>query len=283
MFLKKKIINIVQRIISYRRSYLVSLASLFPILISTFLFRSFLYEPFQIPSGSMIPSLLVGDFILVKKFSYRLINPIDQSTIFRIQEPRRGDIVVFKYPLDSKINFVKRIIGIPGDKVIYDCRQKELKIFSNYLNDLQKTYIPVDYSVKKESEWTLFMDDMFSQKKQSHRRISIYDQTPKYSLRQEERVEKIGQRKGYTILSIPGIYTESHYKQRYMSKNQWIVPKRSYFVMGDNRDNSSDSRSWGLISEDDLIGKVTMVWFSLNKVEHQWPTGIRFERIGKVY
>ncbi|ARC54255.1 signal peptidase I [Candidatus Riesia pediculicola] len=281
--IKKNSLILKKNDLFFKINYLSSFSSVFPLLITVFLVRSFLYEPFQIPSGSMIPSLLVGDFILVKKFSYRLINPINQSTILKIKDPKRGDIVVFRYPMNKKMNFVKRIIGIPGDKIIYDPERKELKIFPNYLKNFQKNCIPIEYSLKKESEWVLFTDDLFFRDQQSHHKISVYDQIPKNSLRQEERVEKIDRKKSYTILLTPGTYVESYYKQKFMSKNQWIIPKKNYFVMGDNRDNSSDSRNWGTITEDDLIGEVTMIWFSLNKVEHQWPNGIRLKRIGKIY
>ncbi|MGP1932135.1 MAG: signal peptidase I [Arsenophonus sp. ET-DL12-MAG3] len=293
-FYKKKIVlqqkitekNVVEQMNStkniYKQQLVDTISSIFPILAIVLIIRSFIYEPFQIPSGSMMPTLLVGDFILVEKFAYRLRDPITQKTLLETGKPKRGDIAVFKYPKDLSIDFVKRIIGIPGDKIIYDPQEKELRIYPNYSISNSALILPIIYSSLKESEWTLFfnIDSIVNSQKGSYQ-IPLDKSVPGNALRQGERIEELDSIK-HEILVIPQIYTQSHYQQFGLPNNEWIVPSKHYFMMGDNRDNSADSRLWGFVPEENLVGRAIMIWFSLDKHEDEWPTGIRLSRIGVI-
>ena len=194
--------------------------------------RSFLAEPFRIPSGSMLPTLLIGDYILVNKYTYGIRLPITKSKILDISEPKRGDVIVFRYPANEEINFIKRIIGIPGDKVSYI----DKTIFVNgvkYVKNLQKEHN--------------YIDDF---------------QRPSIEIFQEDNNEK----KYVTLndnMSPPDDET-------------FIVPEGKYFVMGDNRDHSSDSRYWGFVPEKNLVGKAFLIWFSFNSDKFS----MKFNRVG---
>ncbi|WP_348666051.1 signal peptidase I [Arsenophonus symbiont of Ornithomya chloropus] len=258
-----------------------SFSSLFPILAIVLIIRTLIYEPFQIPSGSMMPTLLVGDFILTEKFAYGLKDPITQTTFLKVGKPKRGDIAVFKYPKDSSINFIKRVIGLPGDKIIYDPVTKELTIYPNCLSVICRKKIPIIYSSFEKSEWVLFFDihsSMVSTQVGSYQ-IPIIESVPYNALRQFKRKE-ILDGINYDLLFIPQIYVNSNYKQFGLPDNQWIVPPYHYFMMGDNRDNSADSRMWGFVPEENFIGRAFFIWLSFDKHENKWPTGLRLNRIG---
>lgn len=262
----------------YQNKCIKNLASFFPIFFTVLIIRSFIYEPFQIPSVSMLPNLLVGDFILVEKFSYGLKDPIMNKTFLKTNTPKRGEIAVFKYPKNTKINFIKRIIGLPGDKIIYNSQKNILSIYPNYLKNKNRKKIPIFYSPEQESEWViLFKIDQQLEPKNQSKLFSKKKELPKNTIRQNIKYEKIKDVK-YNILTIPKININL-FDQNQTSK-EWIVPKKNYFVMGDNRDNSLDSRIWGFVPEENLIGKATIIWFSLKKNENEWPSGIRFNRIG---
>lgn len=266
----------------YKPLWVNTCSSIFPILAIVLVIRSFIYEPFQIPSGSMMPTLLVGDFILVEKFAYGLKDPITQTTLLETEKPKRGDIAVFKYPKDLSINFVKRIVGLPGDKIVYNPEQKELRIYPNCLASNCVQTLPVIYSSLKESEWTMFfnIDSIVESQKGSYQ-IPFSEPIPTNALRQAERIEKLADI-SHKILVIPQVYTQSSYQQPGLIANEWIVPPKHYFVMGDNRDNSADSRMWGFVLEENLVGRAVIVWFSFDKHEGEWPTGLRLNHIGVI-
>jgi signal peptidase I len=236
----------------YKNKNKNSISNLFPILFIIFIVRTFLFEPFNIPSSSMIPSLFVGDFILVKKFAYNIKNPFNNKILFKIGTPQRGDIVVFKYPKNKNINYVKRFIGLPGDIITYNAKTKEISIKhkankSFYLNELIKYKKPIKYH-------------------------NFY--------LKEESINKVH----YTIRISKNYYDQKkfYYKQKNQEIGTWIIPEGYYFVLGDNRDNSFDSRYWGLVPAKNIIGKAIVIWFSVQKNENEFPTGIRFNRIGKI-
>lgn len=269
-----------------KSTWIESLGSLFPVLLVVLILRSFVYEPFQIPSRSMMPTLLVGDFILVEKFAYGLKDPITQTTLIKTGTPKRGDIAVFKYPRDPSVDFIKRVIGLPGDKIVYDLQAKKLHIYPNCNKTICDEELAVAYGTAYPSEWTLLLERRpGGLAADPNRMISIPIEDPISSvmqLREEERVETIGN-VDHRIMTIPNDGSEMpSFVQPGLPVGTWIVPDGHYFMMGDNRDGSSDSRFWGFVPEKNLVGKATTIWMSFEKEENQWPTGVRLGRIGGI-
>lgn len=266
------------------RNALRLLSSFFPILLIVMSIRSFLYEPFQIPSGSMMPTLLIGDFILVKKFAYGIKDPIYQKNILKTGTPNRGDIVVFKYPKNPNIYYIKRIIGIPGDKIFYDFFSKQLTIISHYNSREKSEKISVEYSNFKSSS----IMQTFTQNKEGKTYSSFY-RSREYKDRRtglrlivrKEFIEELS----HQIMILPFAVDElkAYYHQPSYPLATWVVPENKYFVMGDNRDNSADSRYWGFVPENNLVGKAVSIWMSVERRQDGWPTSIRFKRIGLIH
>lgn len=242
--------------------------SIFPVIALITIFRSFIYEPFQIPSGSMMPTLLVGDFILVEKFSYDVKDPVWRKTLYSNNKPQRGDVAVFKYPEQPTIDYIKRVIGVPGDRVIY--RNKQLFIEKACIGaeqaDCGKLEM-VELSLKNEGEF-------------------YHDQSP-----QRRYTEQLGQ-VTHDILQTPARreHTEFFFKQRGTAIDEFVVPEGHYFVLGDNRDNSRDGRFWGFVPEHNMVGKAVFIWmsFEFNEDPNSWvpgwvPTGVRFDRLGPIH
>ncbi|RYY75006.1 MAG: signal peptidase I [Gammaproteobacteria bacterium] len=196
--------------------------SFFPVLFIVFFLRSFLVEPFQIPSGSMIPTLQVGDFILVNKFAYGLRVPVLNKTFIPVSEPKRGDVMVFFPPHQPKTYFIKRVIGLPGDKVRYTNNVL-------YLNGVE---------VKQEFVRKGF-PEMGSPCMAMRQQMTLVNED---LLGVTHKMQKCDQP---SSLGING---------------SWVVEEGHYFMMGDNRDNSGDSRVWGTVSEDAIVGKAFAVW-----------------------
>ena len=219
-------------------------AGLFPVIIVVFLLRSFLFEPFKIPSGSMIPTLMINDLILVNKFHYGLRLPVINIKIFDNHTPQRGDVMVFRYPPKPSLDYIKRVVGVPGDEVSY--LNKNLTINGKPLN---KAALP----------------DYFDQ------------DTMRYSKQFEETTVD----KKYFLLNdddrpafIPGA-DDFQYKENCRYSSEGVVckvPQGHYFMMGDNRDNSLDSRYWGFVPEKNIVGKAFFVWMNFGN----------FKRIGSV-
>jgi len=200
--------------------------SLFPVLLIVLLFRSFLFEPFKIPSGSMIPTLLIGDFILVNKYAYGLRLPVLNTKFLSVGEPERGDVIVFRYPVDPSVSFIKRLIGLPGDTISY--RDKRLYVNGEPLETEELgRYSSQDVKCTTPRKDAVQFSEILG------------DVTHKVLLH-----EASGSRDG-----------------------QWVVPEGHYFVMGDNRDRSNDSREWGYVPEENLMGRAVGIWlnFDMNK------------------
>lgn len=200
--------------------------SLFPVLLIVLLFRSFLFEPFKIPSGSMIPTLLIGDFIVVNKYAYGLRLPVLNTKFLSVGEPQRGDVIVFRYPVDPGVSFIKRLVGLPGDTVNY--RDKQL-----YVNG----------ELIERSEIGRYTSQ------------DVKCATPRPdAVRYAESIGGVA----HDIL----LHSSSGSRD-----GQWVVPDGHYFVMGDNRDRSNDSREWGFVPEENLMGRAVGIWlnFDMNK------------------
>ena len=225
LFKQKRMDRSVQKSVEPpREPVLVEYArSLFPVLLIVLVFRSFLFEPFKIPSGSMIPTLLVGDFIVVNKFSYGIRLPVLNKKIIDIAEPERGDVVVFRYPKDTSVNFIKRAVGLPGDTITY--RDKQL--FVN--GELVESAAAGRFESGDIKCTTPAVD------------AALFD-------------EQLGDVNHNILL---------HDRSR--SRNgQWVVPKGHYFMMGDNRDRSNDSREWGFVPEENLLGRAVGIWLNFD-------------------
>jgi len=207
--------------------------SFFPVILAVLLLRSFLVEPFRIPSGSMMPTLLVGDFILVNKFTYGIRLPVLDYKIIEVDTPERGDVVVFRYPKDPSVDYIKRVVGIPGDRIAYFN-----KIL--YINGEPAAQVPAGVYVGKGSG------------------VSMSGAS--------DRMEQLGDVRHHVLVMprTPGM------------EGEYVVKEGEYFAMGDNRDNSNDSRYWGPVPEENLVGKAFRVWMNWDSANG----GIEWDRIG---
>lgn len=241
-------------LISKKDKFIKEVKSFTFIILSVLIFRSVLFEPFKIPSGSMIPTLLIGDFILVNKFSYGFKVPFsdwftDPIYLTGPDHPERGDVIVFKYPKDTNLNYIKRVIGLPGDTI-------EVIDKVVYVNNK-----PIE---TKEIDGKEILEDM----------------DDRYKAYQFKFMEtKTGDETHVTQVDMGNDYFANYYK--------FTVPKDNFFVMGDNRDFSADSRRWGTVPFGHIKGKAIMIWFSLSvpwpwSEDEQESWKFRPWRIGKI-
>ncbi len=207
--------------------------SFFPVILLVFLIRSFVAEPFKIPSGSMMPTLLAGDYILVNKYTYGLRVPLVNNVFFEINQPHRGDVIVFHYPPDPKVDYIKRIVGLPGDKIQY--QDKHLTINGKFLDVVSEA----NYDYEMEGANIMSAQRLQEQLGEVKHDILIHD--------------------------IPNHYEANSLGDRFQNGETITVPAGSYYAMGDNRDNSSDSRVWGFVPEKNLVGKAFFIWFNFDK------------------
>ena len=209
-------------------------AGLFPVIFAVFLLRSFLFEPFKIPSGSMIPTLRVGDLILVNKFHYGIRLPVINKKIIANHDPQRGDVIVFRYPLDTNIDYIKRVVGVGGDEISY--RSQRL-----YLNG---------QPVPTQSLPDFFDDDSLRYNKQFSEKLGEVEHAV---LVDPDRMSFLPTNGNFPFrenctYSLEGVTCK--------------VPAGHYFVMGDNRDNSQDSRYWGFVADENVVGRAFFVWMN---------------------
>jgi signal peptidase I len=218
-------------LVDYARSF-------FPVFLIVLLLRSFLIEPFRIPSDSMMPTLLTGDFILVNKYNYGIRLPVVNSKVIEIGAPDYGDIAVFRYPEKPDIPFIKRIVGLPGDRITY--RDKTLFVNGEAIPRVEVGRYEAGGAGRSMHGAQLYTEDLFG-------------------------VE-------HDILID---HTRSDFTQSAFRVDQ-EVPAGHYFVMGDNRDHSSDSRMWGFVPDENLIGRAFLIWL-------HWDAGVDFSRVGSIY
>ncbi|MEM6161893.1 signal peptidase I [Erwinia sp. P6884] len=260
-------------------------ASVFPVLLLVFIVRSFVYEPFQIPSGSMMPTLLIGDFILVEKYAYGIKDPITQTTLIPTGHPKRGDIAVFKYPENPSLDYIKRVVGLPGDRVSYDPQSKTVTInpACGTGTSCDKA-LAVTYSDVKPSDFIQTFSGFDGNKEGNGFYQVPQGDTMRGGLRLATRNETLGD-VTHSILLVTQAQSQAsaYYQQPGQPQSSWVVPEGMYFMMGDNRDNSADSRYWGFVPERNLVGKATAIWMSFEKQEGEWPTGVRLSRIGGIH
>jgi signal peptidase I len=214
-------------------------AGLFPVILVVFLLRSFLFEPFKIPSGSMIPTLMIGDLILVNKFHYGVRLPVINQKITEGTPPARGDVMVFRYPPRPSQDYIKRVVGIPGDEVAY--LNKKLTINGK---SLSKTSLP-----------DFFDDDTMHYSKQFEELLGVKT----HRLLNEE-----------TQPAFVSGASDFEFKQNCNYSIEGVVckvPAGHYFMMGDNRDNSLDSRYWGFVPDKNIVGKAFYVWMNFGNLK----------------
>ncbi|NKB37005.1 MAG: signal peptidase I [Gammaproteobacteria bacterium] len=219
-------------LVDYARSF-------FPVFFIVLILRSFLFEPFRIPSASMMPTLMIGDFILVNKYEYGIRLPVLNNKIIKNKTPQRGDIIVFRYPEDPRIPFIKRVVGVPGDKIAYFNKT----LYINGVADGQKN-------------------------------ISVYqDDGPGWQMN------------GWQLLSTQTGEIEHEILHNHHSPSKTveeIVPEGHYFVLGDNRDNSKDSRFWGFVPDENLMGRAIYIWMNWSNTRwwHIPSWDVEWSRVG---
>ena len=210
----------------------------FPVIVVVFLIRSFWVEPFKIPSGSMKPTLLVGDFILVNKYTYGIRIPVVNKKVIDVNPIARGDVIVFRYPADPSVDYIKRVIGLPGDRIDY--RNKRLSINgepvsvqnSGFYTDAELNYLRLPTYIEKIGEHT-------------HQMMVVPAQPPV----ELAQVRQFAHRENCE-------YNDEGFS--------CAVPAGQYFMMGDNRDQSSDSRYWGFVPDDHIKGRAFLVWMNFS-------------------
>lgn len=216
-------------VVEYARSF-------FPIILIVLILRSFIVEPFRIPSGSMMPTLLIGDFILVNKFAYGIRLPVLHEKIIEMDEPQRGDIVVFRFPKDPTVDYIKRVVGLPGDRVGYYGK----KVYING-NLIKQTLLGRYHGHGKGTNMTGTL----------------------------HLLEALAADSEHSLLIRPGQPSPNM---------EYVIAPGQYFVMGDNRDNSNDSRYWGTVPEENLVGRAFYVWMNWDLDNN----GIAFDRLGTI-
>lgn len=226
--------------------------SFFPVILVVFILRSFLVEPFKIPSGSMLPTLEIGDFILVNKYEYGIRLPVINKKIIELGKPARGDVMVFRFPLDPSLDYIKRVVGLPGDVVEYT--DKRLTINGE----------PVETATAGEYSYVASGLN-YVQGKTWHEKLGAHDHL---AMTQEDMPPVLV----HQVLGDFPNRDNCSYNERGFKCS---VPEGHYFMLGDNRDASNDSRYWGFVPDQNIVGRAFLIWWNLGE---GWQ--IKFGRIG---
>jgi len=213
--------------------------SFFPVIAMVFFLRSFLYEPFKIPSSSMVPTLVIGDLILVNKFTYGIRLPIINKKIIDINDPKRGDVMVFRYPKDTALDYIKRVVGVPGDKIVY--KNKRLTVNGETVSYQSLPDYLDEEHLRYSKQYTENLTGV------THRILN------------DERAPSFVQN--------PDAFPQHELCTYNIEGFACTVPKGHYFMMGDNRDNSLDSRYWGFVPDQNIVGKAFFVWMNLGDIK----------------
>jgi signal peptidase I len=216
--------------------------SFFPVIALVFFVRSFLYEPFKIPSGSMEPTLIAGDFILVNKFAYGIRLPVLNKKVIEVNQPKRGDVMVFRYPEDPSTDYIKRVVGVPGDKIVY--KNKRLTV-----NGQKLSYSPLpDYLDEADDVSLAYRKQLTENLTGVQHRILNFAESP-------------------TDVRFPSDFPQRELCTYDAEGFACSVPAGHYFMMGDNRDNSRDSRYWGFVPDENIVGKAFFVWMNFSHLK----------------
>ena len=217
-------------------------ASFFPVILLVFCLRSFVVEPFKIPSGSMIPTLEIGDLILVNKFHYGVRLPVINKKIIANHDPKRGDVMVFRFPRDTSVDYIKRVVGLPGDEVSF--RSQRL-----YINGQQVAMEPLPPPGFYDETTVRYYPEFKEKLGDVEHRILVDLNAPR-------------------LFGAEGAYAFPFRENcRYSAEGVTCkVPEGHYFMMGDNRDNSEDSRFWGFVPDENIVGKAFFVWMNFGNL-----------------
>lgn len=217
--------------------------SFFPVIALVFFLRSFLYEPFKIPSGSMLPTLFIGDLILVNKFTYGIRLPIINKKIIEVNKPQRGDVMVFKFPENPSLDYIKRVVGVPGDTVTYKNKRliiNGVDVSYENMRDFLHEGTSLSYSLQFNENLTGVRHTILNDE-QKPAFVSNYRSFPEFPNRELCSYDELG----------------------FSCK----VPAGHYFMMGDNRDNSEDSRYWGFVPDQHIVGKAFFIWMNFSSLK----------------
>lgn len=211
--------------------------SFFPVILFVFVLRSFIFEPFRIPSGSMLPTLQSGDFILVNKFQYGVRIPVINKKLIPLGDPKAGDVLVFRYPVDTSIDYIKRVVGVPGDTIRYESKQL-------YINDKRIDLAPSGQYFEPDR----------------HHYVAKY--TEQLGDTSHDILLNTQQSQDFMPISRFPYLENCDYARQAM---RCVVPEGHYFVMGDNRDNSLDSRYWGFVPDENVVGRAFFIWMNFSE------------------
>lgn len=218
-------------------------ASFFPVILVVFVLRSFLVEPFKIPSGSMLPTLLVGDFILVNKFTYGIRLPVINTRLITVNEPQRGEVMVFRYPENPALDYIKRVVGVPGDEIAYV--------------DKRLTINGREIPLRADGEFN-YLEDGLSFKATNRFQEQLGGHTHSILVQAAAPSVQLGGVQRFPFRDNCA-YNESGFRCK--------VPAQHYFMMGDNRDSSSDSRYWGFVPEQNIVGRAFLIWWNFDDLK----------------